>query len=203
VNSTLISIVAVILLAGATFAGPIHDAALNGDLAGVQAELDKGVDVNAKSDDGTTPLDVAIELKRTGIVNLLRKHGGKTGEEFGPRLEYGKNQWPFDFSFTAKRGKTYAAEVTQDFKQCGDLETIKGYGKQVKFIDARNTAEILLQQHTAKHGGFGIRTWAADGGDLKSFDETKGQYEILSPPEFAERFDLDYPIKQYYRVTTE
>jgi hypothetical protein len=195
VNSTLISIVAVILLAGATFAGPIHDAALNGDLAGVQAELDKGVDVNAKSDDGTTPLDVAIELKRTGIVNLLRKHGGKTGEEFGPRLEYGKNQWPFDFSFTAKRGKTYAAEVTQDFKQCGDLETIKGYGKQVKFIDARNTAEILLQQHTAKHGGFGIRTWAADGGDLKSFDETKGQYEILSPPEFAERFDLDLPDK--------
>jgi ankyrin repeat protein len=111
VNSTLISIVAVILLAGATFAGPIHDAALNGDLAGVQAELDKGVDVNAKgeegwtplhsaatkeiaelliakgadvnakSDDGTTPLDVAIELKRTGIVNLFRKHGGKTGEE--------------------------------------------------------------------------------------------------------------------------
>jgi hypothetical protein len=203
VNSTLISIVAVILLAGATFAGPIHDAALNGDLAGVQAELDKGVDVNAKSDDGTTPLDVAIELKRTGIVNLLRKHGGKTGEEFGPRLEYGKNQWPFDFSFTAKRGKTYAVEVTQDFKQWGDLETIKGYGKQVKFIDSRNTAEILLQQHTAKHGGFGIRTWAADGGDLKSFDETKGQYEILSPPEFAERFDLDYPIKQYYRVTTE
>ena len=229
-NSTLISIVAVILLAGAIFAGPIHDAALNGVLAGVQAELDKGVDVNAKgeegwtplhsaatkeiaelliakgadvnakSDDGTTPLDVAIELKRTGIVNLLRKHGGKTGEEFGPRLEYGKNQWPFDFSFTAKREKTYAAEVTQDFKQCGDLETIKGYGKQVKFIVSRNTAEILLQQHTAKHGGFGIRTWAADGGDLKSFDETKVQYEILSPPEFAERLDLDYPIKQYYRV---
>ena len=201
-KSTLISIVAVMVLAGATFAGPIHDAAKNGDLAGVQAELDKGVDVNAKDTDGFTPIDWA-ETPR--IVNLLRKHGGKTSAEFAlmPLLEYGKNPWPFDFNFTTKKGRTYVVEVTHNFKQWGDLETIKGTGKQVKFIDSRNTAEILLQQHTAKHGGFGIRTWAADGGNLKSFDETKGQYEILSPPEFAERFDLDYPIKQYYRVTTE
>ena len=66
--------------------------------------------------------------------------------------------------------------------------------------DSRNSAEILLEQHIAKHGGFGIRTWSADGGDLKSFDETKGQYEVLSPAEFAERFALDYPIKQFYRA---
>ena len=54
-----------------------------------------------------------------------------------PRLEYGKNQWPLDFSFTAKKGKTYVVEVTQDFKQWGELETIEGTGKQVKFIDPR------------------------------------------------------------------
>ncbi|MDP7135590.1 MAG: hypothetical protein QF437_34200, partial [Planctomycetota bacterium] len=34
---------------------PIQNAALNGDLAGVQAELDKGVDV--KDDKGRIPLD--------------------------------------------------------------------------------------------------------------------------------------------------
>ena len=67
-------------------------------------------------------------------------------------------------------------------------------------IDTRDDAEILLEQHTAKHGGFGIRTWSAEKGNLKSFDETKGQYEILSPAVFAERFDLDYPIKQFYRA---
>ena len=201
-KSTLISIVAVMVLAGATFAGPIHDAAKNGDLAGVQAELDKGVDVNAKDTDGFAPIDWA---ETPGIVNLLRKHGGKTSAELAlmPLLKYGKNPRLFDFNFTAKKGRTYVVEVTLDFKQWGELKTIEGTGSRVKFIDSRNTAEILLQQHTAKHGGFGIRTWAADGGDLKSFDETKGQYEILSPPEFAERFDLDYPVKQYYRVTTE
>jgi ankyrin repeat protein len=37
--------------------------------------------VNAKIEDGKTPLDLAIHLKRTEIADLLRKHGGKTGEE--------------------------------------------------------------------------------------------------------------------------
>jgi len=35
--------------------------------------------------------------------------------------------------------------------------------------DTRDDAEILLEQHTAKHGGFGIRTWSADKGNLRSF----------------------------------
>ena len=33
------------------------------------------------SDFHKTPLDVAIQLKRTEHADLLRKHGGKTGEE--------------------------------------------------------------------------------------------------------------------------
>ena len=40
-----------------------------------------GADVNAKGADGRTPLDWAIKYKRTEIAALLRKHGGKTGEE--------------------------------------------------------------------------------------------------------------------------
>ena len=45
----------------------------------------KGADVNAQLDDGSgkrvTPLDMAIQRKKTETVDLLRKHGGKTGEE--------------------------------------------------------------------------------------------------------------------------
>ena len=168
----LITTIAAVVMATTAFADPIHTAARNGDLAGVQAELDKGVDVNAKSRTATTPLhyaaaygheeiaklliakgadvnakdgdgwsvlDMATRLGHPEIADLLRKHGGMTGAELAliPRLEYGKNQWPFDFSFTAKKGKTYVVEVTQDFKQWGELETIEGTGKRVKFIDPR------------------------------------------------------------------
>jgi ankyrin repeat protein len=41
----------------------------------------KGADVNAKTKRGDTPLDWAIKYKRTETADLLRKHGGKTGEE--------------------------------------------------------------------------------------------------------------------------
>ena len=79
-NLLLITIAAV-LLVGTASAGPIHDAAKTGDLAGVQAELDKGADVNAKNESGETPLDFTKQTKQKAIADLLRKHGGKTGEE--------------------------------------------------------------------------------------------------------------------------
>ena len=44
-----------------------------------------GADVNAKvasgPKQGLTPLDAANETNQTEIADLLRKHGGKTGEE--------------------------------------------------------------------------------------------------------------------------
>ena len=216
----LISTLAVTLLLGTAFADPIHDAAKAGDSAGVQAELDKGVDPNAKGGDsgvpplhwaamwghpevaevliasgayvdrtdnggnialhyaalgagfpktkrgdqkgvaellianganvnvrrivGKPPLDRANDSGGAELADLLREHGGKTGAELAlmPRLEYGKDRWPFGFSFIAKDGETYVVVVTQDFKQWGELETIKGTGQQIKFIDPR---QPLLQ----------------------------------------------------------
>jgi ankyrin repeat protein len=41
----------------------------------------KGADVDAKNVDGETPLDLAISRKHPETADLLRKHGGKTGEE--------------------------------------------------------------------------------------------------------------------------
>jgi len=37
--------------------------------------------LNAKNEGGKTPLDWAEEEKHKEITDLLRKHGGKTGEE--------------------------------------------------------------------------------------------------------------------------
>ena len=68
------------LMATTALADPIHDAAMNGNLAGVQAELDKGVGVNAKNDYGETPLDMAVWYNgETEVAALLRKQGGKHG----------------------------------------------------------------------------------------------------------------------------
>ena len=107
---------------------------------------------------------------------------------------------PFSLGLDVKEAKAnqyWSIQSSFNFKKWSKLgqTNIGGF-----FKDSRTPAEILLEQHTAKHGGFGIRTWSAEKGNLKSFDETKGQYEILSPAEFAEQFDLDYPIKQFYRA---
>ena len=44
----------------------------------IELLIANGADVNAKDEGGKTPLD----LDRPWIAALLRKHGGKTGEEF-------------------------------------------------------------------------------------------------------------------------
>jgi ankyrin repeat protein len=47
----------------------------------IELLIAKGADVNAKANTGFTPLDWAIMNRDTEIIDLLRKHGGKTGEE--------------------------------------------------------------------------------------------------------------------------
>ena len=47
----------------------------------IELLIANGADVNAKDDVGDTPLDMAIGLEQPETADLLRKHGGKTGEE--------------------------------------------------------------------------------------------------------------------------
>jgi ankyrin repeat protein len=73
---------------------PLHNAAMIGHKEIVELLIAKGADLNAKTDEseedlfdkaGKTPLDEALSnqgfLNESEIVALLRKHGGKTGEE--------------------------------------------------------------------------------------------------------------------------
>ena len=59
----------------------IHDAARDGHIEAVKQHLTAGTDVNAKKANGETPLDWANAGDHPELAELLRKHGGKTGEE--------------------------------------------------------------------------------------------------------------------------
>ena len=58
---------------------PLHVAAWEGHTEVAELFIAKGADMNAKMEDGDTPLDLA--KGHTETADLLRKHGGKTAEE--------------------------------------------------------------------------------------------------------------------------
>ena len=64
---------------------PLHHASIKGHKENVQLLISRGAYVNAKvalgPKQGLTSLDAANETNHHEIADLLRKHGGKTGEE--------------------------------------------------------------------------------------------------------------------------
>ena len=76
----VLTTIAAVVLVGCGSKTPkqsIHDAAYKGNIEVIKQHLAVGADVNAKNDGGETPLDGADGE----TADLLRKHGGKTGEE--------------------------------------------------------------------------------------------------------------------------
>ena len=73
---------------GSIMGTPLHYAAQAGHLDIVELLLAKGAEVNVTIQveggvfNGKTPMDRAHSFNHTKIADLLRKHGGKTGEEF-------------------------------------------------------------------------------------------------------------------------
>ena len=60
---------------------PLQVAANKGHKEIAELLIAKGADVNTKDLHGRTPLDATTVFNKTETANLLRKHGGKTGEE--------------------------------------------------------------------------------------------------------------------------
>jgi len=113
---------------------PLHFATFNGHKEIAELLLANGADVNANDIGGGTPLDYANGV----VANLLRKHGGKTGEELKalmPRLvQHGR----FAFSFDAKEGKVYEVQDSFDLLNWEVIKTYTGTGASVRFDEERD-----------------------------------------------------------------
>jgi len=57
------------------FMGTIHIKCFNGNIEAVKQHLDNGVDVDAKSDNGRTPLHTAVSNDHKEIAELLIEKG--------------------------------------------------------------------------------------------------------------------------------
>ncbi len=73
----LLTTIAAVLVVGIAFADPIHDVAWKGDLAGVQRELNKGANVNARGFLGSTPLHNAARWGHKKVAELLISRGAE------------------------------------------------------------------------------------------------------------------------------
>jgi len=101
------------LLATTAFAGPIHDATDRGDLAAVQAELDRGVSVNAKNDFGETPLHRAA-IGHKEIAELLIDKGADVNAKSRGAVNL-KVDWRLTpLHYAADRGHKEVAELLID-----------------------------------------------------------------------------------------
>ena len=61
---------------------PLHHAAEGGRKEIAELLIENGADLNVKDETlGDTPVDWAIRRKHPEMVDLLRKHGGKTSKE--------------------------------------------------------------------------------------------------------------------------
>ena len=60
---------------------PLLNAAMGGYKETTELLIAKSTDVNVRGFLGKTPLNMAVDEGKKEIADLLRKHGGKTGEE--------------------------------------------------------------------------------------------------------------------------
>ena len=152
----LLTTIAVVVLAGAAFAGPIHDAAAKGDLAGVQAELDKGVDVNTKGGAaGVPPLLLAALNGHMKVAELLTANGADLGraDKFGHSpLHYAAHHGNKEIVILLI---TNSADVNA---KC------KGGETPLSMAANKETAD-LLRKHGGKYGTF---IAAVAGGDINA-----------------------------------
>ena len=193
------------LVASTSFADPIHDATKAGDLAGVQAELDKGVDVNKKDKAEMTPLHPAAANGHKEIAELLIAAGADVNA---------KDRWGMTpLHWAARKGH----------KEVAELLITKGAVLNAKANDgttpldwaiqkSRTETADLIRKHQlmprlVQHGRFAFSFDAKEGKvyevqssqDLRSWGTLKTYNGTGTLIRFEDERDQVFP-QIYYRV---
>jgi cytohesin len=137
----------------------IHIAASAGHIEAVKHHLAAGTDVNAKDEDGKTPLDHAeaewegdvdeVNAARNEVADLLRKHGGKTTR---PNISI--------HDAAGARGRR------------GNIEAVKQHLAAGTDVDARDKEDKTPLKHAAYRGYKEIvELLIAKGADVNAKDE--------------------------------
>jgi cytohesin len=153
----LTTIAAVLLVATTAFADPIHEAANEGDLAGVQAELDKGADVNAKDTIGRTPLTHAAQFGHKEIAELLIANGADVNKE--------DDDESTPLHYAALKGQKEIAELL--IAKGADMNAVGDLGRTPLDLAYAETAALLR-----KHGGKTGEELKAEGKEALKAKET-------------------------------
>jgi len=193
------------LVASTSFADPIHDATKAGDIAGVQAELDKGVDVNKKDKAEMTPLHPAAANGHKEIAELLIDNGADVNA---------KDRWGMTpLHLAARKGR----------KEVAKLLLTKGADVNAKANDgttpldwaiqkSRTETADLIRKHQlmprlVQHGRFAFSFDAKEGKvyevqdsfNLLNWEVVKTYTGTGDSVRFDEERDHD-PPKWFYRV---
>ena len=185
----LLITIAAVLLVETVFAGPIHDAAMNGDLTGIQSELDKGVDVNAKNINGWTPLHLAAINGHNELAELLIFKDADVNE---------KDEWGWTpLHYTANFGYKEIAELliakgasvnSHDKGKSTALHTAAYWGQ-------KNIAELLI--------GKGADVNAKNGDGDTPLDWAEAAWENNSPDVEAARKEIADLLRKHEAKTAE
>ena len=201
----LLTTIAAVVLVGTAFADPIHDATKAGDIAGVQAELDKGVDVNKKDKAEMTPLHPAAANGHKEIAELLIAAGADVNA---------KDRWGMTpLHWAARKGR----------KEVAELLLTKGADVNAKANDgttpldwaiqkSRTETADLIRKHQlmprlVQHGRFAFSFDAKEGKiyevqdsfDLLNWEVIKTYTGAGDTVRFDEDRDHD-PPQWFYRV---
>ena len=119
---------------------PLLYATAEGQVEVVDLLIAAGADVNTKDGDGDTPLDWAIIRNHTETADLLRKHGGKTGEELlMPRLSDIRTYWErvqlAELVINGKVGLKCGVLYSTDLKEWHVLDTVTLEASPQVYVD--------------------------------------------------------------------